>query len=98
MVVVYHTEAATATFLSSSSWMLTGSPSDATLNLRMASLDSTAIRYLLFQENVSDVRLAASAEACYSDGNQAPQRVGKGCMIPMGVARDGLMSCRCYTN
>jgi len=64
MVIVYHTEAATATFLPSASWMLTGSPSDATVNLRMASLDPTALKCLLFQEYASGVRLSVSAEAC----------------------------------
>lgn len=70
IVAVYHTEAATATFFPSASWMLTGLPSDATVNLRVASLDPTVIRYLLFQEYASDVRQAISGEACCSGGNQ----------------------------
>jgi len=61
---VSHTEATAATFLPSTSSMVTDSPSDATGNFRMISLDPTAIRYLLFQEYVSDVRPAVTAEAC----------------------------------
>lgn len=61
---VYHTEAATATFLPSASSMVTGSSSDATVNFRMTSLDPTVIRYLPSQEYASDVRPAVSAEAC----------------------------------
>lgn len=51
-------------FLPSASLMVSGSPSDATVNFRMTLLDPTAIRYLLFQEYASDVRPVVSAEAC----------------------------------
>ena len=43
--------------------IVTGPPSDASVNLRMASMDPIAIRYLLFQEYIRDIGPVLSVEA-----------------------------------
>ena len=49
-------------FLLTALSMMAGSPSDTSVNLRMASL-ATAIRYLLSQEYMSDIGPVLSVEA-----------------------------------
>jgi len=60
---VYHTEATEATFLQRASSMVTGSPSDATADVRMTTLvDPMAFVTLLLHDYASDVHPTFSTE------------------------------------